>query len=470
MSKYLVYFTKQQKKLLSIYTIICFMIFVFPNIISAPTFGTEINRMYNLVEGMFRKVSFILVPMMIVLPIFSFRFLLNKKTVDVYYTIPISKKELFRNHYFATLIMAIIPPFIMMIISYFILVIYSYVHFDSMVVWILWTFVIFTIFLSIYALVTFVIMKTNNVIDAVIISISYIIVPMIAVSAIDTFLLDQALFRDMLIFEWIDQILYFVSPLSLLAQTISYFSFNFATYSANSVNWFFCIYSIAMFIGFTYLAQKAFLTKKGEDAEQITTHFLTYPLIMNVLSICLISFVKFKDDVSLSIVTMTLIFMIYAILNFIAAKSIKINAKLFIKFAIFILLFNGFSYVSRQTEFFGMNRKLIDADKIDRIEIKISTYGEKNDEWNDYYVYVNNVEEQSEIVELLNTYQLYASKIFKNKNKENFYSPKYSSLEIEYNMKDGSEKSRYYHYFTEKELAPIISLSEKTYAPTPPKK
>ena len=52
-----------------------------------------------------------------VLPVMSFRFNVNKKSVDTYYSLPISKKELYIVHYLAPLAALIVPMLVMFLLA-----------------------------------------------------------------------------------------------------------------------------------------------------------------------------------------------------------------------------------------------------------------------------------------------------------------------------------------------------------------
>lgn len=465
MSNYFKYLIKQQKNLLIIYSVICFLLLLFPIIIGIPN-STHYSSTYIPIDdsatSIVTKFVYLMIPIMTVLPIISFRFILNKKTVDLFYTLPVNRKKLFRDYYYSAFFMAIIPPILMSCLG-FVSVIMIYNENISLVLgYGLRFFIVAVICMSLYAIITFVVTKTNNIVDACVISFGYVILPILTIFAIQSFIEHQTFIYDLPLYDYVEIISNCISPLLLISRTIDDLFLRNSFIS--NTHWLYFGYSGITFLLFTYLARKSFELKKGEDADQISTNWMTYPLFVNVLSVCLISFVDLNTDIAFAIFLLTVIFIVYLVINFIAAKSTKIKPKLFIKFVVLVLAFNGFSLISKQTEFFGINRQVVDLKEVNKIVVSITGFDKVTDEWKEYKLRITDLEKDKEIVEEIQNLQLEASKRFKNeKNWDNDYYPIYEDnplVDVEYYSSENEKRVRTYKFFLNDELDFILKRSE----------
>ena len=156
---------KRKKKLLALYTFICFIGYPFIEIGSL-----IINKSpYDLIE--ITQTSFILALCTLgilaaVLPIFTFKFSHTKKHVDTFFAIPINRNHLFKSHFIAPILGACIPILINYLIGGIIVVIFNgdiATYFEMLALLLL----AFAIFAVAYSVNTYFVLNTNNVVDIV---------------------------------------------------------------------------------------------------------------------------------------------------------------------------------------------------------------------------------------------------------------------------------------------------------------
>ena len=78
--------------------------------------------------------------------------------------------------------------------------------------------------------------------------------------------------------------------------------------------------------------------------------------------------------------------MAYMIIHAIAMRSFKINMKMILKFIILIVAVHAFNIVSKETEFFGINRNVIDYKQFEEVFFDLQFYDYENDESTSYSV------------------------------------------------------------------------------------
>lgn len=435
---------KRKKKILALYTFICFMGYPFIEIGNL-IINENASELISITKTSFVLALCVLGVLAAVLPIFTFKFSHTKKHVDTYFAIPINRNHLFKAHFIAPILGACIPLLINYLIGGIIVVIFKgdFVNYLEMLALLLLAFAIFVV---VYSINTYFVLNTNSVLDSVIITAGIVIIPLIFSSAVSIFMESQTIRTGMIEINPItDEIIKFLLPYTGLVFIADAFEsmYDFIVVDFNVIEWFYILYYFALGIVFYYLSKKAFKNKKGENAEQLTTSFVTYPLLINV---GLVSLVLIFNIIQMEFITAVLVlislFVAYFIAQAVANRSMTINIKMVLRFIALIVVINGFNYISRQTEFFGINRKVIDYTKYDIVNIEYYPYAGKYDENLEesvysYRIYVDNIKEnEKEIFELFEEFQLARS----NKYKETgsyWVDEVYGNINISYMIIDG---------------------------------
>lgn len=414
-SNYFKSIIKRQKKLLFLYTIIGFVAFPMVSLIS---------NNYDLGQGVFEysiliNMIFMVIGVMLI-PLAMYYFSLNKKSTDTYYALPISRKDLFNVHFFAGLAYIYIPLLINYLLGTLILTIRYGLHRFA-----LFAFFIFlceiVITTAIYSINTLIVNKANNLIDAILLIVGYTALPYILIMSAMSF--DSMFvvgYSEHLIefWKWFD----FVSPLTVLIRlsNASYALERIYTTDFN-FNFLWIIYEAVIATGFYILGLSVFKKRKGEDSEQVTKDFFTYPLLLNLISIALVFVVTLgvTVDIIYTITIFIISFIIYLILQFTARRSVKITSDLLIKYFVLLISFNLFTFICNETYYFGINLIKPNLNDYSVMYIRYYDYDDKKGE--DHYALIdlNNMDESKTVLaENLLTFQEKAAEL----KKDNFYS------------------------------------------------
>lgn len=370
---------KRKKKILALYTFICFMGYPFIEIGNL-IINEGPRDLVSITQTSLILALCVLGILAAVLPIFTFKFSHTKKHVDTYFAIPINRNHLFKAHFIAPILGTCIPILINYLLGGIIVVFFkgNFVNYLEMLAILLLAFAIFAV---IYSINTYFVLNTNNVLDSVIITAGIVIIPLIFSSAVSVFIDSQTVRTGMIeIYPITDEIIKLLLPYTGFVLIVGAFEnmYDFIVINFNAIEWFYILYYFVLGIVFYFLSKKAFKNKKGENAEQLTTSFLTYPLMINV---GLVSLVLIFNIIQMEFITAVLVlislFVAYFIAQAIANRSMTINIKMVLRFIALIVVVNGFNYISKQTEFFGINRQVIDYTKYDYVEIEYNSFNDK---------------------------------------------------------------------------------------------
>ena len=359
---------KRQNKLLILYFVVCFV--SYPLVLFLNGFDEHAVAFGNLIYSIY------MLALAFVLPFIAFRFSFSKKQVDTVYSLPIKRKHLFDAHYFSSIAIILIIPFINFLIGLILSSLSSGLYFTLIPGMLLCYLASCLVAILAYSFNSWLVNISNNNVDALIMIASYLVIPFIIYLAWDTFASNQAigLYAPDL-FNWLK----YVSPISQLAFVFDYVDQYRDFYRFDTQFYFNLIYVVIGVIVFYYLASRTFCKRKGEDSEQNTTHRFTYPLVINVLSFCFISLFNITE-VSWTgfIIYLVISFVIFAIMEFVRRRSTKITPQLIIKYVVLLLAFNLFNFAAKQTYFFGLNHRVIKPEQYDRIMIRL--YSDDKDE------------------------------------------------------------------------------------------
>lgn len=433
LKKYSFYLLKSQKTILGIYSFICFFIFPLLVIVEGSSEYHDIAEMGLYIYAVILCIGTILVPLI------SYYFTYNKRSVDVYYSLPIKREHLFDIHYFIPLLCLYLP----IIINYCLGVIVGYIKNSKLMNPSLilssigMMLCILVIMFAAYSIVTFFIQKCNSFIDAIIISISTFVLPFI------TFLSGFSLTSRFLVPTGVDQGNLLSWILKLFSPVYNAFTYIEALdYRPVLKELYFIIpYMLVISIVLYGLARTSFVKRKGEDASSVTKHILTYPFIINLMSLCIISFIDFFniDSIESLIINLCIIFIVFIIMNFIARRKVIMNIWIIGKFLLYIGIVIIISLTARHTDCFGLNNQLVTID-YDKVEVDLYDYDL-------HFTYDR--DDQAKIDELQNL-QLIASQ----KYKEGTYDLDYENcinINITYYTDDDAE---YRYYLLEKDEIP----------------
>lgn len=451
----------KKKKLLILYFFVCFMAYpfvMFTNLLTTDGVGDV-----QITVFIFNVCLFVLGIFAIVLPIFTFKFSLTKRHVDTYYAIPINRDHLFKTHFIAPILGVCVPILINYLIGGLLLLVNHhssvYVYFNLLLILLM----AFAVFVMIYSINTFFVLKCNNVLDACIISAAVTILPIFVFLAVNIFLSTQTVNNGMVSVSNIpDLVLKLLSPMNglvVVSSIVRVLPFeNKFLYS--EVDWIMMGYYLVLGCGAVAGAYFIFKNKKGESAEQLTTDFVTYPLLSNIaLASLILCFNLMGNDLTVNILIVISLFVIFFIVKGIARRSMKLTPMMVAEFVILMVLFNGFNFISRNTEFFGINRQVIDYSKYRAVTFEF--YGDEANGCTeildkDVQVLVKNMDENDKaLFDYIEVLQNKASLNHKMNNGYYYVNDYCVTLDIVYS--NGSNDNRMVYFYLDKEDAASLN-------------
>ena len=358
----------KNKKLIALYTFVLFIIYPLAVIVG----GSNFDGM-----GIYWYQNIMTIAVM-VLPVMSFRFNVNKKSVDTYYSLPISKKELYIVHYLAPLAALIVPMFVMFLLATALgLALYpAEIIKQGLVNRILSFIVLILINTAQYSLNTWAVNKANSFLDSALIVLGYTAAPYLVYVAVQIFVSDQMVWTGLEMAFNLRIILQIFSPIWVGFSSVNQYNLGGKGIVGHE-DIFWAVFQIILGAVLAYLAYRQFCKRKGEDAEQMTTDFWTYPFLIHLASICIVSFFDLlNSDVIIMIIYISLSFVIFMIMNFIAKRSFAFDWHLVARYAVIVALFTGFRLVSKETYFFGINKQHVNMDNVDVVFITINRLDE----------------------------------------------------------------------------------------------
>lgn len=438
---YFINMFKRKKKLLALYTFVCFMGYPFLEIASSLTNGN--SGLLDVTEVCFTLALITLGILSALLPIFTFKFSQTKKNVDTYFALPINRNHLFKAHFLGPILGACVPILINYVIGGTILVI-SVGDISLFFQLLFLLFIAFAVFASVYSINTFFVLNCNNILDAAIVTVTIALLPLVFVRAVVWFVDIQTVNTGMIefndLFGYIIKLLCPYSGFTLLSFGMmdDYAWRTYLKVGFENIEWGYIIYYFVLGVISYFLSKKVFHKRKGEDVEQLTTSFVTYPLLINVGLVALVMLFNLIDtEFVYAILIIVALFVVFVIANGIANRSMEVNLKMIIKFVVLLVVVNGFNYVSRQTEFFGINRRVIDYKNYDVISVDYYSYDGEN-----YYESYFNIEpstmngKEEEFFEFVEKLQIQRSKNYKETGFVDNDEPQSGHISVQYGLKN----------------------------------
>lgn len=405
-------------------------------------------------------------------PIFNMRFLFMKRSCDLYFSLPITRKDLFHMQYFSGILAMLLPLSINYLLGSIVLIISSLLdsgiglYTSYLLIAILLFYVVLVIFIVVlYSIFTFISTICNNLIDNILIAGCAVVLPFILYYVLQYFISNQIgqvlsgiTYNGYNEFYGMNIVLQVLSPLSVLYTALY-----------NIVELF--MVETLDFMGVTYLmiywivvgcfayvfAKKYFIARKQEAAEQRTTHILTYPLIIVLVTLSILLMIMTGN---MGVVIPTIMaFMAYCCMIFFSKRVIKLKLGNIITFIVIFAVSASFSFAFYKTNGFGRIREfpVVDNIKVAYIDVNDLIYDD------DVYLLIDRQIGQKGKIAKVKGYH------YEAKNKKDFerfienqkyassnrlgdYEPDDSySMQMQYELKDGRTVARSYNLAATKE-------------------
>ncbi len=414
---------------------------------------------------------------------YLFSFIQNKRSVDTYFSLPISRKGLLLNNLIFLFIILFGSWLLPNIISFAIALCIG-ANFLGILAYFG---IILLVEIGIVLFFGTVYLLANNAIDGVIMIIAYSLLPLFLTLAI-------SLFQSVYIIGYsaidLNNIFYLSVPVmacNMFFEGISLImSDYFYGWLINSSFIDIIIY-IAWTIFFGFGLYHLFTKRKAENAEQNSNHFLAYPSLIYFYTFILLFVVTYMFGFNLhsgdelmvsllsSLLAYSLVFIFFMVAQFVYRRKIFISSKVIIFFVVTVILTFAFSELAYTTKGFGLSYAYIkdheyvtysyrtNVNTIEDEELKayFMDYIANNPAYNDYEYYdesyiglefdiamdKKDIQENQELYNLLEELRIYLIEDYYNQRYDNYDYMTSTSLII-YDYEDAAfRKIRENYYY-----------------------
>lgn len=334
--RYFNYLLQNNKRMFLILTFIGFIVFPFNSFL----FG--FYTFYQLYA-----YTVILTVAVFILPVVNYKFLYKSNSVDVYFNLPLTRKQLFTHTYVLSVIELVGPYLLNVVIG--MLMVRRFELLPTAVFIVLITSVGLVALLSINILIT---VKSNSLIDALICSGVYSVIGGILFYAFMFFLSRYVYAREL--FDFAEYAKYLIFLMSGFNYT---FDYSFLGIEFANIDYIYLIYQVAI-IGLTYIyALYSFIHRNVEDAGQVSNSRRLYHTLIPIgtLSIMLVATYEFGLGDEMKIFGLAILFIIYLIANFIHHRDLKFRTKYIVIYLSLLLLVNVLGVVIKSTRGFYLS-------------------------------------------------------------------------------------------------------------------
>ena len=466
--KYLLYLFKSKKSL----CLVTGLLYVAGYVITFASCGTsEAKSIAGFASScvILGLLSYVLVPLI-------YSYVNNKKAVDSYFSLPISRKEaIITSQIFIDLVISV-PYLALSVITLLI----------GLNTGVITSFLAYSVFVlvAVIGVITVVMFETaifleaNSTFDGIVLMAAYVLIPLLAFLAIDTFQNTfVAGFRPL----DVENILSYLSlPIALIGT-------EFMNGEACLVEGTKVVITLSMIICIIWhivvsviSLKKNYVERKVERAETVSNQFFSYPFVMYFYVFALVFVITLSMynsfEIEESLILYFIIFVCYMVANFVYRRKIQIKIKDILFFLITVALVFVFSFAANKTKGFGLsyvynhNPKNIAIDYNDyRFDWQTETASEDeideiiNKKYNavlSYNIYVSGCIKEEDMNKASEALKLIEEK--RNESIENLYDEKRgvdvinNNLEIVTNFDEKTFNSLYENYTS------VKSIKDKT--------
>ena len=359
--EYFKYLIKQNKK----YLILIYAIGIIIPVLTLNEFTTSgINNIVRFV-GIFSLTYGL--ALSFITPIYLFSFLQKKKSNILYFSLPVKKESLYLTtclfSYFATIVPVVIYQIIDQLIGAYMFSFPADKFILAIIITIVHMFAMNTI-------VTFVTLLTQNVIDSLICSIAYMVIPLFVFVALNTCATRVAESFMLGYGNYTQSLKIILSYISLIYSGL----YQHLYLLSHLVSRIFILYWIVISVIFYFINYRLFLTRTVEQSETYTTSIFMYPLIITLSTLSMMLFVYDLEDLRMTILMFSIIFILYLIMYYFSKRKVYFTWKIPSLFIVLIVACVGFSNIYLDTKGFNTIYELPKSSDVERIVVSFDRY------------------------------------------------------------------------------------------------
>lgn len=329
----------------------------------------------GLTQGYFNELFMVICVMAYIVPLYQFRFLMKRSSCDLYLSLPISRERLYYLQY-------LIGALFIIAVGLFqgVLVLGSCMLAKGLSLLLFVMVILFCILgICLYSFFTMIVVRCNTMLDAIVVTGLFTLVPMVFHNAIQYFLLaveDEVLvsavsYSSNTLYNQLAQLITsFISVpwlLHLWVYVADYreFAISFSFLIIGTLYWF--------LLGFAcYCWGKSyFIRSRSEDREQRTSASLTYPLLIPAFAFVLLLQFGVGKHAWISIV---IVGIIYSIALFFAQRRIHISIKHILIYGAMVVVVLGGYRICVNTNLFYSIKEIPNLEDVGSIELDVHIY------------------------------------------------------------------------------------------------
>ncbi len=397
------------------------------------------------------------------MPLYQFRYLMNKRSVDLFYPLPIKKTRLFWLNYVIGAACICIPN---------VLFLFSFLWTSEINAYIPTYLVLTAMFalmsLALYASITFFVMKCNSFLDACFVAVAVVLVQLLLVTSCIA-LLNNVIqeishsggsineFFQMSYIECFSPIMIGFKWLSDLPTAANDYMQNGGNILAlwlkeADFNSFQPIVYLFVTVGFSIVACRAYGKRKGEDSEQKTTSKLVYPMFTSLITCLLLLY----DSLSASFFWVAVV--LFFVMNSLAERKLTIRPKM-LGFLFYGAILFLVSNLMIETNGFGRIREFYEPEDIQSVLVELHFYEDRENDFDasyeTSYLLMDEYQEDQKLIEQVTALHRQATK--ESENGEINYMN--GTVMVNYVLKNGRTAYRYFS-ISEREAATVAQLKQ----------
>lgn len=400
----------------------------------------------------------------VLMPLYQFRYLMNKRSVDLFYPLPLKKTRMFWLNYGLGAACICIPNLLFLVSFLWTDKINAYIPVYLMLMGML-----ALTSLLLYAIITFFVIKCNSFGDACFAVVAVVLVQLLLVSSCMALLdnvIQESLYTGGSVNEFFQtSYIECFAPILISFKWLSDLSIAANDYmlsggdvlklwlTETSFIYFLPILYILAAVCFSAFACRTYVNRKGEDSEQKTTSKLVYPMFISLIT----CFLLLYNSMSASLFWVTIV--LFFLMNSLAERKIAIRPKMFgylIAYGAVLILV---SRIMVETNGFGRIHEFYETDEIQAVCIELHFYDDTNDELNaayeTSYMVMDDYQQDKKLIEQVSSLHYQALKEIENGeiNYRNGY------VMINYALKNGKTAYRSFS-ISEREESMVAQLKQ----------